>query len=177
MEQCALFPLFCGMGFGSVRWFTHIVFVLSVRWFFRSFVSLLCHHIISISWEIHIFPDMSSFFSQCDEIIYFAHSSWCGFCVFDFSPWCDHDYSHSVCMCVCVCVWVRCWVKTCVTKWQSLRINTMTGCNAENFFDYWSILGHLVCHFQASPPFPPHSFHIFYGIFAALFVTKNSVVW
>lgn len=37
MEQCALFPLFCGMGFGSVRWFTHIVFVLSVRSLVRSF--------------------------------------------------------------------------------------------------------------------------------------------
>lgn len=138
------------MGFGSVRWFTHIVRLL-VCSFVRTFVSLLCHHIISISWEIHICPTCPLFPATVTKlfILPILVGGFC-YCVFDFSPWCDHDYS-PVCICVSLlCVWL-CLCVTCVTEWQSLRINTMTGCIVENFFDYRSIRGHLVCHFQASP--------------------------
>lgn len=75
-------------------------------------------------------------------------------------------FAYVLCKCMCVCMsfgW--CWVKTCVTKRQSLRINMMTGCIAENFSDYWSILAIRHVIFK-----PLHSFcHILFTYFMKFF--------
>lgn len=101
-------------------------------------------------------------FLLCDEIIYFAHFGWRLLCIWFLSVMWSRIFA-MVCVmlqCVCVCfvyVW-RCWVKTCVTEWQSLRMNMMTGPHCKNFSDYWSILAirHVVFKLSLYRTFSSH---------------------
>lgn len=131
-------------------WYGFARFVGSLTSFVRSFH---CYAITSSHGKFTFCRHVLSFFSAFSIVwrnYLFLHILVGGFCVFDFSSWCDHDYSPMSFASVCVHVfWMMLSKNMCyeMAKFANKHVDRL---HCRKVFRLLIDFSHSACHFQAS---------------------------